>query len=300
MKPGFTNAPFISVCLVVTLISFGAMEVWATEPPSFDAFLEEKGLTPIFESTPLLKAMANRWEAVAESGFFLYGFIAYREKNKRVKPSVLDSFCRMALLRNKMRSLETEIIIRNKDELLVKEVLKIAVAEGQVKNYKRLGQVRRDGWSACACRLRPEDISLPDVAPNLDKYLARASYNLAKSCLEREDKRTALEWFKQTRTTREVYDNSLAFLVVLIHGLDPDLSARIEERFLRLDRIDDPQALAYLARFRIANEEFKPAIATCQRCLEIQPDEGECLYLLGQAEDAQTRAGLGFEAFFSE
>ncbi len=298
-KLGYAVSALFTWVAVLTAL-LGSSTVHAVGPPSLDGFLQEHGLADVFESNPLLQVMANRWDSLTQAQGYLYGLVAYNDKNNPVRPGLLDSFCRMALLRDKMKPIRNEIFRRTNNDLLIRETLRIAVVESRFKKYERLGRSREQGWSICACRVRSENITLPDITPKMEAYLARASYNLAKRHLMKGDKEAALEWFKKTRTTGEVYDNSLAFLVVLIHGPDPDLAARIDKRYLRLDRIDDPRALAYLARFRITQKGYGLAVRACKRCLEVKPGDGECFRLLDLAKDAQTRAALGFEDFFAE
>lgn len=273
----------------------------AAQPPSFVDFLKDKGLIEIFETEqPFFRAMTGRWEKAVEAEGYLYGLVIYNGKNHPVPSGLLDSFCRLALVRKKMRPLTTQISKKMKNGLLLTEIIEIIGVESTVRNFQRIGQDRKAGWSACACRVSHDDITLPDMATNEPVYLARAYYNLARRALKSGNRVEALKWFKKTRTDRQVYDNSLAFLTPLVYSLDTHLAAQIDQRYLRVNRVTDPDALAFLAEFRITRKSFPKAIAACRRCLEINPDQADCGRLLVEAKNAKAIEELAFDAFFPE
>lgn len=291
-------AILLAVGLAVLLVRPAAAP--ADGPPSLEPFLREHGLAEVFRSRPLTQAMASRWEAVASSGGFLHGLVAYHDKNRPAKPGLMAFFCRLAILRHKMKPLEEQVAQKTGDGRWVEEVLRLAVVECRIRDFKTLALARMEGWSVCVCRIRPQDIILPDPPPKPETYLARAAYNLGRAALNKGDQALALEWFKQTRTAPEVYRNSLAYLVPLIHTRDRDLAAQVDRKFLRPSRVDDPQALAYLTRFRMSAGQTEAAGETCARCLELDPDHRECRALMNSVNQARMQEGLAYDNFFSQ
>ena len=155
---------FILLAVVLAVLILGPALARGAGPPGLDSFLQKNGLTGIFRSRPLVQAMAGRWEAAASSGGYLYGLAAYHHKNHPAKQSLMASFCRLAVLRQKMKPLETRINQKTKDGLWAAEALRLAVVECRIRNFRVLGLDRSDGWSICACRVRPEGITLPPSA----------------------------------------------------------------------------------------------------------------------------------------
>ena len=85
----------------------------------------------------------------------------------------------------------------------------------------------------------------------------------------------------------------------LIHARDADLSARVDREFLRLDRVDDPEALAYLAGFRVSGQQPEAAQETCRRCLELDSGNEQCAAILDSLNQTLMDQGLAYENFFS-
>lgn len=241
------------------------------------------------------------WKGLCSGG---YAAVARENETTPVGQSGMQILCTAALAR-KYETLLVDLLSQKKmDNMTSREFVRLAVAETHFGSISWLGYNRQDGVEFVACSTALDDVKPVDIEKHWDRYLAAASYKAALSLIKQGRKETALSLLKNTRSDMDIYSNAVGFIVPLLAEKDQALAIRLEQDFVDPKRMNDPEALLFLVRYRRIRGDSVGAKSLLDRCLQIDPRSRLCREEQSALQPIDISPikvpDLGYDSFFTQ
>lgn len=294
--------PCLAACLWL-----GCSVVQAASPIEKDlrAFASKswKPLSPVHSSS-MVAVSQKRWELYGEDHGRGYAAVARENETTPVGQSGMQILCTAALARKYETLLVDHLSQKKMESLISTEFVRLAMVETYFGSIRWLGYNRQDGVEFAACSTALDDVKPVDIEKHWDRYLATASYKVALSLIKQGRQETALSLLKNTRSDMGVYNNALGFIIPLLAEKDQASAIRLEQDFVDPKRMNDPEALLFLVRYRRIRGDSVGAKSLLDRCLQIDPRSRLCREEQASLQSIGTSIGeapdLSYDSFFTQ
>lgn len=262
-----------------------------------------KPASPVHSSS-MTAVSQKRWELYGEDHGRGYAAVALENRTTTVGQSGMQILCTAALARKYETLLVDHLSQKKMDSLTIREFVRLAVAETHFGSISWLGYNRQEGIEFVACSTVLDDVKPVDIEKHWDRYLATASYKAALSLIRQGRQETALSLLKNTRSDMDVYNNALGFIIPLLAEKDQASAISLEQDFVDPKRMNDPEALLFLVRYRRSRGDSAGAKSLLDRCLQIDPRSRLCLKeqsSLQSSSNSPTEVlDLSYDSFFTQ
>lgn len=239
----------------------------------------QTGVPTALSDTPVRMATSRRAEAYAEQGDRAFAGILLITDGS-IPPATArnlgESACRFVFVRQVLAGLDTEWVNPAVQQPLLNTVVGINSGEFEFVGFRRLQGSVEEGAIFQTCSAPLSALERARAAVVRDNTVGVAAYQLGKDYLRRGERSVALTLFKQSRTAPSVYPNALAFMIPLLWDEAPEIAATLEQEYLKLERMTDAAAAAFLASEYIARGDQAHAEAMYRVCIAIDPTNRHC------------------------